>query len=131
MSTDPDRFAEIVRRVRVVPGADHHQNAVLRETLLMAVPFAIWEQRDASPARIATLRRNAVAMIASHGDDLQFGGKHTASTAAALIQAIALLARAPGGVTFAGIHACLEDHDYCPHLTIGLADDTERTEHAA
>ncbi|SEM82464.1 hypothetical protein [Streptacidiphilus jiangxiensis] len=116
MPSAPLAFHEINRRIRLVPGARHAQPPSLSIHLLTALPIAIWEQRELIPSspEYERLRREAANMIASHGDDLQFGGRHAAATAASLARGLALLAGAPGGVTFAGVHACLEDHEGCP-----------------
>jgi hypothetical protein len=59
---------------------------------------------DADKQRLAT---DGADEIASHGDDLQFGGKHCAPTFAALARGLAVLAHQPGGVSFAGLHWCV------------------------
>ncbi|MFD6356623.1 hypothetical protein [Nocardia tengchongensis] len=114
MPSAPTQFAQITSRVRLVPGSEHTQGQNLPEFLLFALPIAIYEQRNASPQKVERIRTSAATMIGSHGDDLQFRGKKAGATAVALVQGLALLARSPGGVTFAGVHACLEDHADCP-----------------
>jgi len=47
----------------------------------------------------------AAQLIAEHGDELLFGGKHCPTTFAALVRAVTLASvTTPGGVTFAGMH---------------------------
>jgi hypothetical protein len=119
MPSSPLSFPEINRRIRLVPETRHAQAPNLPDFLLMALPFAIWDTQKLDPTspEYERLRREATDAIASHGDDLQFGGRHAAATAGKLVQGLALLAGAPGGVTFAGVHACLEDHEGCPANT--------------
>jgi hypothetical protein len=42
--------------------------------------------------------------IAAHGDDILYRGKNTAKAVTALARALALMAFAPGGVTFLDMH---------------------------
>ncbi|MFE4516707.1 hypothetical protein ACFRMQ_21225 [Kitasatospora sp. NPDC056783] len=87
---------------------------LLRTFLLGLVPLAIAEQQGASDGDIEAIRSRCLELIASHGDALQFGGRHRAESRTALAEAMALLARQPGGVTRFGIHACTHEHEYCP-----------------
>lgn len=91
--------------------------------LATAVPLEIERLREADEELrtqlIAERTGEAIAdLIAAHGDDLLFGGRHCASTFAAVARALACLAWQPGGVTFAGLHCCAR-HDLC------LAADAE------
>ncbi|MEU9255758.1 hypothetical protein AB0D66_28405 [Streptomyces sp. NPDC048270] len=86
----------------------------LADWLLFMVPLFIAEQRNASPEEIDRARAYALEQIASHGDDLQFGGKHQGSSRTALAKGFAILARAEGGVTALGVHACTAPHPHCP-----------------
>lgn len=92
--------------------------ANLVDVLLGMVPLSIAEIRTWSDHRRNIARQKAVDTIASHGDDLQFGGRQRGAALGALAQGIALGAYAPGGVTQLGIHACTRPHTGCP----GLAD---------
>lgn len=86
----------------------------LADWLLLMVPLFIAEQRNASAEAIDRARTDALEQIASHGDDLQFGGKCQGSSRTALAKGFAILARAEGGVTALGVHACTAPHSYCP-----------------
>lgn len=65
--------------------------------------------------------RDAVEPIASRGDALQYGGKRgeAAEVFNHLARALAALAFAPGGVTFAGLHWCA-DHAACLDAAAGI-----------
>lgn len=82
--------------------------------LEVAVPLRIQELRLMTPPdRHATLqawRAGAADAIGSRGDALQFGGKKGAAASVFndLARGLAVLAHAPGGVLFAGLHWCLE-----------------------
>ncbi|WP_327378671.1 hypothetical protein OG393_32675 (plasmid) [Streptomyces sp. NBC_01216] len=86
----------------------------LADWLLFMVPMFISEQRNASAEEIDRARSDALEQIASHGDDLQFGGKHQSSSRTALAKGFAILARAEGGLTALGVHACTAPHPFCP-----------------
>lgn len=86
----------------------------LADWLLMMIPMFIAEQRDASDEEIERARVEALEQIASHGDDLQFGGKHRSSSRTGLAKGFAVLARAEGGVSALGVHACTAPHLHCP-----------------
>ena len=77
---------------------------LLRICLQAAVPLRIAEIASwPAQRRIETARAQAT-VIASHGDDLLYGGKHCADTFNAMALGLACMAYAPGGVTF------LDDH---------------------
>ncbi|MGW4894592.1 hypothetical protein ACWEQL_20300 [Kitasatospora sp. NPDC004240] len=95
---------------------DRGFHARLTSFLLFMVPMFIAELRDASEEQIDRAREDALEQIASHGDDLQFGGTHQRSSRTALAKGFAVLARAEGGVTALGVHACLHPHEGCPGL---------------
>lgn len=82
--------------------------------LQVAVPLRIAELKHMTPHRRQTTmeiwRTDAVDAVASRGDALQFGGKKGAAAAVFndLARGLAVLAHAPGGVLFAGMHWCLE-----------------------
>jgi len=90
-------------------------NMVLTTSLQAAVPLWILEMRPWTPAaRLATAREDG-QHIAEHGDDLMFKSKTKGRTAEAfnhLARGLAALAYAPGGVTFAGEHWCV-NHAEC------------------
>ncbi len=74
------------------------------------VPLRMWELAG----RTETVDVDALTeAIASHGDDLEFGGPDEHQTRMALVTALALLALSrPDGVDWAGGHWC-RDHDAC------------------
>ncbi|MCM2430909.1 hypothetical protein [Streptomyces sp. RKAG337] len=96
------------------PTRDDQFHERLADWLLFMVPMFIAEQRNASDQEMERARTDALEQIASHGDDLQFGGKHQGSSRTALAKGFAILARAEGGVTALGVHACTVPHAYCP-----------------
>ncbi|WP_240509216.1 hypothetical protein [Streptomyces agglomeratus] len=82
--------------------------------LLFMVPLCIAELRGFSEPEIARVSARAADLISSHGDDAQYGGHHQRSARTAIAQGLAVLARADGGVTALGIHACMRPHVGCP-----------------
>ena len=89
-------------------GADR-QRFVLQETLKLAVPIHMLTMRDWSPDALTTAARAAADVVALHGDDLQFGGKHCAKAFNALARGLAAAALcAEGGVRWKalGLHWC-------------------------
>ncbi|MFF4534018.1 hypothetical protein ACFY1P_32715 [Streptomyces sp. NPDC001407] len=82
--------------------------------LLFMVPLCIAEMRDLTEAEFDRVRAESSGLIASHGDDAQFGGRHQAGARTAIAKGLAVLARADGGVTALGIHACVRPHAGCP-----------------
>ncbi|MDX3206263.1 MULTISPECIES: hypothetical protein [Streptomyces] len=82
--------------------------------LLFMVPLCIAELRGLSEPEIERVSARAADLIASHGDDAQYGGHHQRSARTAIAQGLAVLARADGGVTALGIHACVRPHAHCP-----------------
>ncbi|MCL3998920.1 hypothetical protein [Streptomyces lavenduligriseus] len=96
--------------------------------LLFMVPLCIAELREVSEPDVERLAARAVDLIASHGDDAQYGGHHQRSARTAIAQGLAVLARADGGVTALGIHACVRPHLGCPgdspsHPTLPTRND--------
>jgi hypothetical protein len=84
---------------------------LLGSVLALAVPLRIAELLALSPpdraSRMALWQRESGQAIASHGDQILFRSKHRGETAEAfnhLARGLAVLAFAPGGVTFAGQH---------------------------
>ncbi|MFI5986805.1 hypothetical protein ACIBEA_38830 [Streptomyces sp. NPDC051555] len=82
--------------------------------LLLMVPLFIAEMRELPDDEIARLREENVDLITAHGDDAQFGGSQRAGGRNAIAKGLALMARADGGVTALGVHACLRPHIGCP-----------------
>ncbi|WP_063044971.1 hypothetical protein [Nocardia pseudovaccinii] len=89
--------------------ADNFANA-----LIALIPMWIVEVRAWSDEKIQREASAAAEVIGSHGDDLQYGGKKRGPALNAVAKAFALLARAEGGITGLGVHACLAAHDLCP-----------------
>ena len=79
-------------------------NDVLTISLEAAVPLWIERHRDTDPSTRNYRALELSGVIASHGDDLMYGGKHCAETFNALAEGLALMAYSPGGVKFAGLH---------------------------
>lgn len=77
---------------------------LLSIALEAAVPLRILEMRDWPAERRILAARECADVIASHGDDLQYGGKHTADAFNKLAIGLAVMAYQPGGVTFSGSH---------------------------
>ncbi|MEU6352160.1 hypothetical protein ABZ896_22970 [Streptomyces sp. NPDC047072] len=82
--------------------------------LLLMVPLFIADLRDVPDDLAYQMGANAGDVIASHADDAQHGGENRARARNAIAKSLALLARADGGVTALGIHACLKPHAGCP-----------------
>ena len=80
--------------------------SLLADTLEVSVFMVIQDLKTRSLDDIQAIARESAAVVAEHGDDLQFGGKHCASTHAALARGIAALSFAPGGVSAFGAHWC-------------------------
>jgi hypothetical protein len=77
---------------------------LLTISLQAAVPLRILEMRDWTPERRIEAACECADVVASHGDDLQYGGKHAADAFNKLALGLACLSYAPGGVTFMGEH---------------------------
>jgi hypothetical protein len=91
------------------PSAVDHRRTVLTESLAFAVPFAMAEFRSSgrSTAWLVGEAKRMATFLATHGDDLQFGGKHCGPAFNALARGLACLALvADGGAAFAGLHWC-------------------------
>ena len=102
--------------------AADHQRMVLRETLRLAVPMHMVELTGLPPDALTAIATRSADILSTHGDDLQYGGKHCAQTFNALARGLAVAAlTADGGVDFAGQHWC---------ATPGCRA-TSRREHAA
>jgi hypothetical protein len=77
---------------------------LLRTTLQAAVPLWMHSVRTWSFERRGHEAAKCADVIAAHGDDLMFGGKHTSETFNKLALGIACAAYQPGGITFMGDH---------------------------
>lgn len=77
---------------------------LLRISLQAAVPLWIADMRDWEPERRVRAAKACAPAVAAHGDDLQFGGRHTKETFNKLALGVACLAYQPGGITFLGDH---------------------------
>jgi hypothetical protein len=53
-----------------------------------------------------------------------YGGKHCAEAFNALARGLAALAYQPGGVKYAGLHWCVEEHPGCPRRRGGTTNDS-------
>jgi hypothetical protein len=96
------------------PTADDYGRPDISIALEAAVPLHILLMRDWPETRRINEAQWAAGVIAERGDVLQYGGKPGAAAAAfnALAKGLAVAAFAPGGVTFAGLHWCV-DHSVC------------------
>jgi len=99
--------------------ARHGMDANLACALQVAVPLRIHEIRDWTPewrsndaAWVMELMRAGAA-----GDELLYGSREgrPAASFAALTRGLAALAFVEGGVDFAGLHWCTEEHIECPN----------------
>lgn len=90
---------------------DHDTLAISLEA---AVPLHLMEVRELPFEARHKLAMEASDAIASRGDVLMYGGKKGAAAEVfnQLARGLAVLACQPGGVTFAGMHWCI-DHDEC------------------
>lgn len=92
-------------------GTDDTQRMILRETLRLAVPMHMHELRRLPVDSILEIASDTATDIGTHGDDLQFGGKHCAQAFNALARGLAAASLiAQGGVTFQGLHWCVIAH---------------------
>lgn len=89
-------------------------NPALITSLQAAVPLWILEVRDWPEIQRAAMGGESGQYIAEHGDELMYGGKKGRAAAAFnhLARGLACLAYAPGGVSFAGEHWCV-NHAEC------------------
>ncbi|MEU5417871.1 hypothetical protein [Streptomyces sp. NPDC020667] len=108
---DPD-WAQPSRAQR--GGRDDRFDERVRLYLVGVAPLVIAELRNAGPGEVERLRVEAANELGSHGDDLQYGGRHQASSRTALATGFGILAYADGGVTAFGVHACTTPHEGCP-----------------
>ncbi|MFD8626664.1 hypothetical protein ACFV4E_22735 [Streptomyces hygroscopicus] len=88
---------------------ENTQRMVLLETLRLAVPMHMAELRPLEPSHRAEIASRCATVIGSHGDALQFGGKHCREAFNALARGLAAAAlTVPGGVDFLGAHWCTD-----------------------
>jgi len=80
-------------------GRDDDQRFVLGLALQVSVPLEIATMRTWTAEARLHHARGCAEVIASHGDDLQFGGRHCAEAFAALTRGLAVAAYQPGGWT--------------------------------
>lgn len=78
-------------------------NDLLKLTLEVAVPLWIERYRGQSFERLKERAGECSQVIAEHGDDILYRGKHTATAFNRLAEALAILSFPPGGVRFAGM----------------------------
>jgi hypothetical protein len=83
------------------------RHPILVITLLAAVPLQIDELSTWDSGSRQRLAHAFAYVVATHGDDLMYGGKHCAPAFRALARGLACLAYLPGGITFAGHHWCV------------------------
>jgi hypothetical protein len=103
------------------------QHMVLLETLGLAVPMHMAELHNLSPEHLCLIAATASEATGSHGDALQFGGKHCAGTFTALARGLAAAALViPGGIDFVGRHWCADPHCRADSR-LNHADDRETT----
>lgn len=107
-------------------------DTVLLTVLELAVPMWIERHTRTDPGNAAEVGSTLADIIASQGDVFQ-GGKgkkgETAKVFNAVASGLGLLARQPGGVTFAGRHWCT-DHAACTAATDAAGEGIDLTEAA-
>jgi len=77
---------------------------LLRTSLQAAVPLHIIDVRDWTFEQRRAAAEESAYVIAEHGDDLLYGGKHCADAFNRLALGIACAAYQPGGIRFLGDH---------------------------
>lgn len=88
-------------------------NLLLLDALLAAVPLWILEFRGSSEADRARIAAESAPYLAEHGDALLYKQEGiTAKAFNSLARGLAVAAYQPGGVTFSGLHFCI-DHAQC------------------
>lgn len=96
-----------------------HSTQLLKDMLGAFVPVHILEMRSVPHRALQEMAAEAAQIIASHGDDLMFSGKHCAATYTALSNGLAAAALlAPGGVNVMGLHFCAQPHPECPNAPL-------------
>lgn len=101
------------------------QQMVLRETLALAVPMHMAELDGLSEEHLCLVAAAASEVVGTHGDALQFGGKHCQEAFNGLARGLAAAAlTADGGVDFLALHWCADP--YCrADSRFDHADDRE------
>lgn len=80
---------------------------LLKVALSTSVPLLIWEYRDVPLDELLAMAPEVSQYIAEHGDMVLYKSKKKGETAEAfnsVARGLAILAHAPGGVTFLGMH---------------------------
>ncbi|WP_433635465.1 hypothetical protein [Nocardia sp. CA-120079] len=101
--------------------------ANLTTSLLALVPKWIATTRHWTDEQLQRAAPAAAQTIASHGDDLQYGGTKRGQALNAVAKALAILAHTEGGVTALGIHACQQPHHPCPAQRPRTTKDPEES----
>lgn len=109
---------------------DRFTGETLSLALSAAVPLEIADLARATDTGRVALGRRCADVIAAHGDDLQYGGKHCRAAFAAVVKGLAAGAYQPGGIALAGTLWCAAHHRFgariawpCPAC---VADETGR-----
>lgn len=108
------------RRYDSTPPATPRAELLMR-SLDVGVFMATADLQRLPWAEVEAHARAAAEAVASHGDDLEFGGKHCKSTFAALARGLAALSFPPGGVVFGGSHWCATHPEAQPRGKAGAA----------
>lgn len=87
-------------------GRDYFVLSLLEMSLTVSVATEIARLSRLPWDTLKTAAEASAEAVASHADDLLYGGKHCASTHAALARGLAVLSFAPGGVSILGWHWC-------------------------
>jgi hypothetical protein len=105
-------------------------NDTLRIALQAAVPLHIHKIREWTFKQRGDAAAECSQVIAEHGDDLMYGGKHCVDAFNKLALGLACSAYQPGGVTFLGDHWEVSDsaHDY--EFELEMRHDAEDDEAA-
>lgn len=83
------------------------QCMVLLETLRLAVPLHMTELQHLPVEHLLAMAACDAETVGTHGDDLQYGGRHCREAFNALARGLAVLALTTwGGVTWQGLHWC-------------------------
>jgi hypothetical protein len=75
---------------------------ILGLSLDVAVTIEIDRMRRLALDEVLDIARASSDVVAAHGDDLQFGGKHCRETFVALARGLAAASFVPGGIRFLG-----------------------------
>lgn len=86
---------------------EEYTRELLKAALSVSVPLLIWEYRDVPIDELLALAPEVSQYIAEHGDMVLYKSKKKGETAKAfnnVARGLAILAHAPGGVKFLGLH---------------------------